>query len=123
MNAELSAHYKGAFIQAEYFEFDGVVEDFSNVTAINIGTSKGYYVTGEYVFTDLNYIAPFFRYESWDKFEGEVGYELKSRLYGINWYLRGNTTKMGLIVQNDDYGTAIGNEKVESVRITTQWFF
>lgn len=124
MNAEISAHYKGAFIQAEYFEFDGVVADESTFT---VGSetvkSNGWYVTGEYVFTDLNYIAPFFRYESWDKYEGQEGYELKSRLYGINWYLRGNTTKMGLIVQNDDYGVNIGDKKVESVRITTQWFF
>ena len=128
MNAELSAHYKGAFIQAEYFEFDGVVENATDfVTSVNTttGKSNGWYVTGEYVFTDLNYIAPFFRYESWDKLSGKDGYNLRSRLAGINWYLRGNTTKMGLIVQRDDYGVNLknGGDKVESVRITTQWFF
>ena len=126
MNAELSAHYKGAFIQAEYFEFDGVVADEATfVTGTETVKSNGYYVTGEYVFTDHNFLAPFFRYESWDKYEGQEGYELKSRLYGLNWYLRGNTTKMGLIVQNDDYGVNLknGGQKVESVRITTQWFF
>lgn len=127
-NAEVSAHYKGAFIQAEYFKFDGVVANQANFvgsTDTTMNKSNGYYVTGEYVFTDLNYIAPFFRYESWDKLEGTAGYELKSRLYGINWYLRGNTTKVGLIVQNDDYGVNLknGGQKVESVRVTSQFFF
>lgn len=124
MNAEFSAHYKGAFIQAEYFEFDGVVADESAFfEGSETVKSKGYYVTGEYVFTSLNYMAPFFRYESWDKYDGQEGYGFESTLYGINWYLRGNTTKMGIVVQNDEYGVNIGDKKVESIRLTTQFFF
>jgi hypothetical protein len=124
MNAEISGHYKGLFLQAEYFAFDGVIPDESLfVSGTDTVKSNGYYVTGEYVMPELNYIAPFFRYESWDKYEGKSGYTLNSQMYGVNWYLRGNTTKMGLIVQNDDYAANIGNNKEQSVRITTQWFF
>lgn len=124
MNAEISAHYKGLFLQAEAFEFTGVVEDWSTITdGKTAGTSKGWYVTGEYVFTDHNYIAPFFRYESWNKYEGQADYDFTSTIYGVNWYLRGNSTKMGLIAQTDEYGAALGGDKVESIRVTTQWFF
>jgi hypothetical protein len=123
INAEVSAHYKSLFVQAEYFKFNDVIEDVTNATALTLGKSSGYYVTGEYVMPDLGYTAPFFRYENWDKFEGKAGYDFRSRIYGVNWYLRGNTTKFGVIVQNDDYDSQIGNKKVESYRVTTQWFF
>jgi hypothetical protein len=121
INAEISAHYKGLFLQAEYFDFDGVVEDFSvaNVT----GKSTGWYATGEYVFPEFSYVAPYFRYEKWDKFEDKSGYELSSTVVGVNWYLRGNTNKVGLSYQEDDYGVNIGNRKDNSLKITTQWFF
>lgn len=96
LNYELSAHYKNAFIQAEYFEFDGVVKDWSSNET---GKSSGWYVTGEYVMPELSYIAPFFRYEKWDKYEDEEGHDYTSKMAGVNWYLRGNTTKVGLLVQ------------------------
>ncbi len=123
INAEVSAHYKGLFVQAEYFKFNDVIDDITVATALTTGKSSGYYVTGEYVMPNLGYTAPFFRYENWDKFEGKDGYDFRSRIYGVNWYLRGNTTKFGIIVQNDDYEANIGNKKVESYRVTTQWFF
>jgi len=120
LNYEISAHYKNAFIQAEYFDFDGVSQKWGTDT---FGQSTGWYVTGEYVVPELDYIAPFFRYESWDKFSDEKGYTLNSKLVGINWYLRGNTTKAGLIYQKDTYSNNVGNKEVESLRLTTQWFF
>ncbi len=122
LNFELSAHYKGAFIQAEYFKFDGVVKDF-NAANIQTGKSNGWYVTGEYVIPELYYVAPFVRYEKWDKWEDESGYDLKSTIAGINWYLRGNSTKVGISYQVDDYGENIGDEKVKRFKVTTQWFF
>jgi hypothetical protein len=120
INYELSAHYKNAFIQAEYFDFDGVVKSWGSG---EVGTSSGWYVTGEYVMPELSYIAPFFRYEEWDKFDDEEGYDFESKIAGINWYLRGNTTKVGLVYQQDTYGPEIGNKEATSVRVTTQWFF
>jgi hypothetical protein len=120
INLEMSAHYKGAFVQAEYFKFDGVVE---NWTATETGKSNGWYVTGEYVIEELSYLAPFVRYEKWDKFENTDGYDLKSKIAGVNWYLRGNTTKVGLVYQEDTLGENIGNYKQKQLKLTTQWFF
>ncbi len=120
LNYEVSAHYKGAFIQAEYFKFDDVVKSWSDP---QIGSSNGWYVTGEYVMPQFYYIAPFMRYEKWDKFEDADGYELTSKIGGINWYLRGNSTKIGIAYQVDDYDKNIGDKKVKRFKVTTQWFF
>ncbi|MBD3789687.1 MAG: hypothetical protein IE885_04885 [Campylobacterales bacterium] len=120
INYELSAHYKNAFVQAEYFDFDGVVRKWASDET---GTSSGWYATGEYVIPELSYIAPFVRYEKWDRWEDASGYDLTSKVAGINWYLRGNTTKVGLVYQKDSYGEEIGNKDVTSTRVTTQWFF
>ncbi len=123
-NYEISAHYNGLFLQAEYFDFAGVVEDWKATTDVTTGSSTGYYVTGEYVFVDLGYIAPFARYESWERFDSETkDYQVKSAIAGINWYLRGNTTKVGMYYQKDSYGVDTGNKGVERVRLVSQWFF
>jgi len=123
INYEFSAHYKGAFIQYEYFDFDGVERDFTD-DVYEVGKSNGWYITGEYVFSEFYYIAPFARYEEWKKWkDGGDDYKLKSYVYGINWYLRGNTTNVGIAYQEDDYGKSIGNKKVKRIKITTQWFF
>jgi len=122
LNLELSAHYKGLFVQAEYFKFDGVVKAWGNAET---GKSNGWYATGEYVIEELNYFAPFARYESWDKFEGSDGYDFKSLMLGANWYLKGNTIKAGLTYQKDEYGTSLkSGERDESrIKLTTQFFF
>ncbi len=122
VNLEMSAHYYGAFVQAEYFEFDGVVKDW---TSPETGKSKGWYATGEYVIEQLGYLAPFVRYEKWDKWEDDAGYELESKIGGVNWYLRGNTTKVGLVYQEDSYGDQLkGGERTDTrMKVTSQWFF
>jgi len=123
INLEMSAHYKGAFVQAEYFQFDGVVKDWASSET---GKSNGWYATGEYVIEQLGYIAPFVRYEKWDKYEDAApgeDYELESKIAGINWYLRGNTTKVGLVYQKDTLGEDIGGYTDTRAKLTTQWFF
>ncbi|NPA51493.1 MAG: hypothetical protein GXO22_01210 [Aquificae bacterium] len=120
INYEMSAHYYGFFVQAEYFDFDGVVKDW---ITNQIGTSKGWYITLEHVLKNLYYIAPFIRHEEWDRWEGEGDYTLKSDIYGINWYLRGNTTKVGIAYQKDKYGQEIGDKKVTRIKVVSQWFF
>ena len=122
INLEMSAHYYGAFVQAEYFQFDGVVKEWGlNET----GKSNGWYATGEYVIEQLGYLAPFVRYEKWDKYEKDDGYDLESKIAGLNWYLRGNTTKVGLVYQEDDYGENLkdGEHTDTRMKLTTQWFF
>ncbi len=120
INYEFSAHYRGFFVQAEYFYFDGVVKDW---TTNETGKSKGWYITAEYVFPEFYYVSPFYRYEKWNRWDGEDDYTLKSNILGINWYLRGNTTKVGVAYQIDDYGTDIGDKKVKRIKLTSQWFF
>jgi len=75
------------------------------------------------VFKDLAYLAPFVRYEAWDRFDGENGYDYNAKMAGINWYLRGNTTKVGLYVQKEKFGAQIGDKDVTTTRLTSQWFF
>ena len=125
VNYELSAHYKNAFIQAEYFDFDGVVREWEPDGTGETGKSSGWYVTGEYVMPELGYLAPFVRYEKWDKWNDAAGYDYTSKMAGINWYLRGNTTKVGLLVQKDNYDENLdkGERDETSVRVTSQWFF
>jgi len=120
INLEMSAHYKGAFIQAEYFDFNGVVKEWGSPET---GRSKGWYATGEYVIGELAYLAPFLRYEKWNKWEDESGWDLESKIAGVNWYLRGNSTKVGLVVQEDTYGKEIGDYTDTRFKVTSQWFF
>jgi len=125
INVEASAHYNGLFVQAEYFKFKDVVEDWG-APILNVGESDGWYVTSEYVMKDFCYVAPFFRYESWDKFSDADDHEVTSKMLGLNWYLRGNSTKIGLYWQKDDYDKFAGKdglEEVERIRLTSQWFF
>ncbi|HIC13219.1 MAG TPA: hypothetical protein EYO75_07610 [Sulfurimonas sp.] len=125
INVEASMHYKGFMVQAEYFKFNDMVKEWNTAVTIPIetGTSDGWYATTEYVFTDFYFVAPFARYESWDRFNGSAGYEVTSALVGVNWYLRGNTTKVGLVAQKDTYGVNTGDKDVTKVRVTSQWFF
>jgi len=123
LNLEASAHYKGFFVQGEYFKFDDMVKDWTATTNVTTGTSTGWYLTGEYVMPELHYIAPFARYESWDRFDDANGYDVTSTLAGVNWYLRGNTTKVGFVYQKDEYDINTGNKDVTSLRVTSQWFF
>ena len=123
LNVEASMHYYGLFLQSEYFRFDDVVKSWNVQGDVETGTSEGWYITGEYVFPELYYIAPYFRYESWDRFTDADGYNVTSKTAGVNWYLRGNTTKVGMLYQKDAYGLHTGNKEEDIFRITSQWFF
>ncbi len=122
VNAELSAHYHGAFLQAEYFDFGGAIADFSESTLAE-GDADGWYVLGEYTIAELAYLSPFVRFEQWDRFSDRDGYEHDSMSAGINWYLRGNNTKIGFVYQRDEYGDAIGDPDTDTFRIVSQLFF
>ncbi|HIQ47060.1 MAG TPA: hypothetical protein EYH57_05500 [Sulfurovum sp.] len=123
LNLEASMHYGGLFLQGEYFKFDDVVKKWDISGDVETGKSDGWYVTGEYVFPEFNYIAPYFRYESWDRFSDEEDYDVTSKTVGINWYLRGNTTKVGFLYQKDEFGKNTGDRTDDIFRVTSQWFF
>ena len=125
INLEASAHYQGLMLQGEYFKFNNVIKDITANT-LEIGDSNGWYLTGEYVFTDFYYLSPFARYESWDRFEEEDGFKTTSTLAGVNWYLRGNTIKMGMYYQQNNFekeASVKGIDQEDIFRITSQWFF
>ncbi|HQS67419.1 MAG TPA: hypothetical protein PLM93_09580 [Sulfuricurvum sp.] len=126
VNLEASAHYNGASVTAEYFNFDGVVKDFTSATVKQVGKSTGWYAQAEYVFTDFGFVAPFYRYESWNKFKDAAAgenFDLTSKIAGVNWYLRGNTTKVGFSVQNDTYGKTLGDYTDTRFKLTSQFHF
>ncbi len=123
LNYEFSLHYKNFFLGWEYFKFDGIEKDFSD-TKREIGKSDGWYIKGEYVFPNFHYIAPFGRYEEWNKWSsGESGYKLKSKVIGINWYLKGNSIRLGIAYQENDYGLNIGNKKIKRYKFLSQIYF
>ena len=124
-NLETSAHYYGWFVSAEYFKMDGVVEDLSPGSSFRKGSSEGWYTQAEKVFPDFHFIAPFARYEKWNKFISAGDYDLESYLYGVNWYLNGNFFRVTLAYQLDNLGEDIeGDEtKVESVHLASMWHF
>jgi hypothetical protein len=133
INIEASAHYKGFFVQSEYFKFFDVVDAVvaPGTVTLDTGESNGWYVLSEYVMTNFYFIAPFVRYETWDRFEGQPNTDITSTLVGAHWYLRGNTTKVGLVFENtkadeafitDDDGNPSSADR-KSIRITSQFFF
>ena len=121
-NVELSAHCGGAFIQAEYFYFDGAVADV-NADSLEVGNSDGWYVLGEYVMPELGYLSPFARYDSWDRFSDGDGFNQETIVVGVNWFLRGNTTKVGVNYQRDNFETATTEDDSNTIRVTSQFFF
>lgn len=123
VNIELSGHYQGISLQAEYFIFNNMIKDFTSVDT-EIGTSKGYYIQGEY-FTSVENIAPMFRHEHWNKFADNNGYNLSSNIIGANYYFDENSMKVGIFAQQDKLESLIANSLDEDqvadiIKITTQ---
>lgn len=122
-NFEISAHYKDWFITSEYFIFDGVVENHEAAN-LNVGKSEGYYVQGEKVFPDFHFLAPFARYEKWDRFLSGGDYLTTDKLYGVNWYLNGNRFKLSLAYEHTDNGDDTGRPKEsEAYHLASSWHF
>ena len=122
-NFEMSGHYKGWLLTGEYFIFDGVIEDHE-AAKLNVGKSEGWYVQGEKVFPDFHYIAPFARYEKWDRFITSGDYITTDQLYGVNWYLNGNRFKVSLAYEVTENGDDSGLAKEsEAYHFATAWHF
>ena len=130
INLEATVHFRGLFLTAEAFRFNGVVRDFSQA-AFSIGRSTGFYVQGEYVFSSLCHLAPFVRYEKWDRFDSASGYDFLSAVAGINWYLKGNNLRLGLVFQYDSYdnnivltdGRGRSSDKNRQILLTSMWHY
>lgn len=123
-NLEASGHYKEWFIQAEYFIFDGVIENHNVTTKYNIGKSEGWYVQGEKLFSDFYWLAPFARYEIWDRFMSSGDYLSIGKLFGINWYANGNRFKVSLAYEINKNAVDIGEpDRFEAYHLATAWNF
>lgn len=123
-NFEISSHYQDWYFTGEYFIFDGVIEDHTVTTSYNKGKSEGWYVQGEKVFPEFYFIAPFARYESWDRFITSGDYLTTDQLYGVNWYLNGNRFKISLAYEKTDNGedSSLPDES-EAYHFATAWHF
>jgi len=130
LNLDVTFHYKNLSIQSEFFKFDGVVKDF-NANQKTVGKSDGFYLHGEYVLDNFYYISPFFRIESWDKFKDEDNYDLNSQILGVNWYLKGNQIRVGLMYQRDSFESEVYEsngrgevfDKVEHLKLYSMWHY
>lgn len=122
LNVEASAHYENWFVQVEYFRFYDVVESFSAAT-LNLGESEGWYAQAEYVAPWLAYVGVFYRHERWNRFLGVGGYEQISHAAGLNWYLRGNTVRVGFVGQTDTLGSQLGGATQVAYKLTSQLHF
>ncbi len=105
-NANLSFHYKNFFFTTETYHFHNVIRDFS-AAEIQFGKSSGQHYQLEYVFPQYSYLAPFLRYEYWNRFEEDNEFLQKTRLVGLNWYLRANQVRLGAFYSEDDFGRAL----------------
>lgn len=122
-NVELSAHYKEWSFFSEYFHFDGVIEDHKS-SIFNKGRGEGYYVQGEKIFRNFHFIAPFARFESWDRFQGSGDYLSRDEIFGINWYANGNRFKLSLAYERSWNGADTTlDEDSESYHLATAWHF
>jgi hypothetical protein len=123
-NLETSAHYQEWFITGEYFKMKGVVENFAASAPYNKGSSEGWYVQGEKLFTNFHFLAPFARYEKWNRFIESGDYTQESNIFGVNWYLNGNRFRVSAAYQVDHLGSDIGDKnKVEYLHLASMWHF
>lgn len=130
INGELSFHYRNFHIMAEYFLFKNVVENFA-APAPTKGDGEGYYVLMDFTFPKLSYIAPFVRYEKWDKFKKASYAEFDSYQAGLNWFVRGNDIQLGIAYQYDESqgdiiqpdGAGREFKDNQQVTMTTMWHF
>lgn len=123
-NVELSGHYKEWNFVSEYFKMDGVIEDF-DAPKFNKGRGEGYYVQGEKLFRDFYFLAPFVRYENWNRFIERGDNESDSQLYGVNWYANGNRFRITAAYQIDYLGKDIEGDatRIEFIHLATMWHF
>lgn len=124
INAEISAHMGEWSFSSEYFKMMGVIEDHA-AASFNKGSGEGWYVQGEKLFADFHFLAPFARYENWNRFVESGDYETESNLFGLNWYLNGNRFRVSLAYQVDNLGRSISGskERNEAFHLASMWHF
>jgi phosphate-selective porin OprO/OprP len=87
--ADLSAHWMGLALQAEYNAWK--IE--STNTARGTVEPKGWYAQAGYFIPGIN-IEPAVRYEVYEQDSNKADTEQKTVTAGINWYLKGHSVKL-----------------------------
>lgn len=124
VNAEISGHHGEWSFSSEYFKMMGVIEDHSAAN-FNKGDGEGWYVQGEKLFSNFYFLAPFARFEKWNRFIESGDYETESNLFGVNWYANGNRFRLSLAYERNDLGRDISGskEEVEAFHLASMWHF
>lgn len=124
VNAEVSAHYGEWSVASEYFHMDGVIEDHG-ATSFKKGAGEGWFVQAEKVFAEFHFVAPFVRYEEWNRFIGSGDYETDGSLFGVNWYLNGNRVRVSVAYEQANLGRDVSGakEKTEAFHVASMWHF
>jgi hypothetical protein len=101
-NFEISAHGTRFGFQAEYFSFGDVVRSFED-SIWDMGKGEGGYVQAEALFENAK-LAPFIRYERWDRFIDPQDYVQKNVLAGVNYYQHGEEIRYGAAFEEKNFG-------------------
>lgn len=126
-NVELSMHYHGVSLSAEYFYLKGLIEDY-NAANFKSGSANGHYVQGE-VFLNKSYTSSLvYRYESYYQFKHQKDYLFTSKIIGTNYYFEHNKIRTGFFAEFNEYGNSIrsliNNQSRElALKWTTQLHF
>ncbi len=91
-NIELVLKHGAVTFIAEYFDFDGEVDDFD--AGNDSGSSDGSYALLDYFFGEKHSL--YVRHETWDRFSNTTTREYEGNLIGYNYYLKGNKIRFGL---------------------------
>ena len=121
LNIEAAIHYEYLNIFAEFFQFNGQVDDFNGLN--RLGSSSGYYVMSE-IFIPKTKIAPYFRYESWDQFEQDQSTDQYQRVFGINWYKNKDKIRFGAAYSLNSYERGdLREEKIQIYFLFVKYVF
>jgi len=102
-NFDLSFHFGPVSFAGEYFIFNDIVEDYTAVVH-RTGKSEGWTAQLDYTLTELHYIAPYVRYQYWDRFTDNADFDQESWAIGANYFLKGNKLRVGAYYEMTEYG-------------------
>ncbi len=101
IGADISAHYQGITAQFEYNTFESTSTD----SAVSDTKPRGWYLQAGYFINGLN-IEPVARYEVYDQNSEADNKEEKNTTFGVNWYGKGHSLKVGANWVHTDYDSA-----------------
>lgn len=112
-NAELSFSYKNFRLLSEYFAFTGDLVDLTKTDKDDMqGDSNGYYAQAEYL---IGKWAPYFAYESFNRWAEEDGYIQKVTTFGVNYYQNMEAQRYGVSYKKTENDENLGDDTSENI--------